>query len=682
MSEQYIYNEDQYYQEAFSRNIGLLTPSEQKVLKNSRVAIPGMGGVGGVHLMTMARSGIGRFNIADFDIFEPVNVNRQFGATASSFGRPKLDVMKEQALMVNPYLDINTFPDGLTADNLDEFLKDVDVVIDGLDFFSFDMRRLLFNTARQKGIHVITAGPMGFSSALLVFAPDRGMAFDEYFNITENMSSEDKSLAFALGLSPRPTHIRYMDFSRVDLKQKAGPSLNIACQLCAAMAGTETLRILLNRKGVKPVPYYFQFDPYLMKLKKGRLYFGNKNPVQKIKMNIVKKMIAANKTGQAEACPPEPVPSVFSDSDGPVSEEAKKILVKAGIQAPSGDNAQPWKFVLSDNRIRIMVDPDADKSFFNVDKIASIISCGAVIENVSIACTRFGINPEIRYSCADDSKDNYVGAEIVLGRGRQQEQDRQSMNDSMYEAIWQRHTNRTMYTKQNIPGSVLQECRDCILSFPGTRLYTLTRKEDLKKLAAIIYRVDRIRTENRALHEHLNKMIRFTPDQEQKTCDGLPLKNLEAGFAGELFLKFTRPWPIMNFINMTGAGRMVALHSYKSTVCSSAVMMLAADGMKTENFITGGRALQRIWLTLTRLGWHVQPMAAAPLFFMRMALGKGHEFSAKHRRLLESVKDQYFSLFPGLDEKNAQIMLFRIGKGRPVKHLTRRRQPETFLENA
>ncbi len=66
-----IHTKEQYIAEAFSRNIGLLTEAEQEKLANATVAIPGMGGVGGIHLITMVRTGIGRFHIADFDTFEP-----------------------------------------------------------------------------------------------------------------------------------------------------------------------------------------------------------------------------------------------------------------------------------------------------------------------------------------------------------------------------------------------------------------------------------------------------------------------------------------------------------------------------------------------------------------------------------------------------------------------------------
>ena len=69
------------YDDAFSRNIGWVTRAEQAALRNKRVAIAGMGGVGGVHLLTLVRLGIGAFHIADFDTFDVANFNRQVGAS-------------------------------------------------------------------------------------------------------------------------------------------------------------------------------------------------------------------------------------------------------------------------------------------------------------------------------------------------------------------------------------------------------------------------------------------------------------------------------------------------------------------------------------------------------------------------------------------------------------------------
>src|SRR5437870_7814832 len=97
------------YEEAFSRNIGWVTEAEQQVLRGKRVAIAGLGGVGGVHLLTLARLGIGKFNIADFDRFDLANFNRQIGATMPTLGRSKVEVLATMAKEINPELEIQTF---------------------------------------------------------------------------------------------------------------------------------------------------------------------------------------------------------------------------------------------------------------------------------------------------------------------------------------------------------------------------------------------------------------------------------------------------------------------------------------------------------------------------------------------------------------------------------------------
>ena len=81
------------YEEAFSRNLGWLTEWEQQALRYKRIAIAGMGGVGGFHLLTLVRFGVGVFNIADGDAFDLVNFNRQAGATLESIGHSKVAVM-------------------------------------------------------------------------------------------------------------------------------------------------------------------------------------------------------------------------------------------------------------------------------------------------------------------------------------------------------------------------------------------------------------------------------------------------------------------------------------------------------------------------------------------------------------------------------------------------------------
>ncbi len=139
------------YEEAFKRNRGLITEEEQEKLRNSRVAIAGMGGVGGVHLVTLARLGIGNFSIADPDIFELANFNRQFGATLSNLGQNKAEAMARVAIDINPKLDLRVFPDAIEQRNVDTFLSGASLFIDGLDFFAIEARRIALSLRSRAG---------------------------------------------------------------------------------------------------------------------------------------------------------------------------------------------------------------------------------------------------------------------------------------------------------------------------------------------------------------------------------------------------------------------------------------------------------------------------------------------------------------------------------------------------
>lgn len=278
------------YEEAFSRNIGWLTRQEQDSLRHKRVAIAGLGGVGGVHLLTLCRLGIGKFHLADFDTFDLANFNRQAGATVGSLGQNKLDVMLRQARDINPELEIKAFPDGVTADNLDAFLDGVDLFLDGLDFFAFEARQAVFAACASKGIPAVTAAPLGMGTAVLNFLPG-GMSFDDYFRLNDGAEAE-KPLRLLMGLAPARLQMGYLvDPSTVDLANRKGPSTIMACQLCAGVAATEALKILLGRGPVRSAPRGYHFDAYRNKLALTWRPGGNRNPLQRVLISLAKRKL-------------------------------------------------------------------------------------------------------------------------------------------------------------------------------------------------------------------------------------------------------------------------------------------------------------------------------------------------------------------------------------------------------
>src|SRR5690606_20242711 len=107
-----------FHEEAFARNDGLISRIEQRVLGHKKIAIAGLGGVGGVHLINLVRTGLRRFHLAELDSFEIANFNRQYGATLDSIGKKKLETMKNEALRINPHLEIEDFPEGVNSNNV------------------------------------------------------------------------------------------------------------------------------------------------------------------------------------------------------------------------------------------------------------------------------------------------------------------------------------------------------------------------------------------------------------------------------------------------------------------------------------------------------------------------------------------------------------------------------------
>lgn len=254
------------YGNAFSRNIGWVTDAEQQILRNARVAIAGLGGVGGAHLLTLARLGIGGFHVADFDDFEVHNFNRQVGALVSTLGRPKAEVLAEMASDINPEARIRSFGQGVTPDNLDEFLDGVDIYVDGIDFFAIEARRMLFRACHERGIPALTAAPLGMGVSLLYFRPG-GMSFEDYFQV-EGKAEQEQYARFIAGLSPAMLQNGYLaEPSAINFGERRGPSTMMSCDLCAGVMGVSVLKVLLKRGPIRAAPWAMQFDAYHQKLR-------------------------------------------------------------------------------------------------------------------------------------------------------------------------------------------------------------------------------------------------------------------------------------------------------------------------------------------------------------------------------------------------------------------------------
>lgn len=276
------------YSEAFSRNQGLIAPRLQKKLQSACVAVAGMGGVGGFYLSALARSGVGKFKIADFDEYELANFNRQYGASMSTVGRKKVDVMAEMLRDINPEIEIEVFSEGVTHENLDQFLDGATIVIDAIDLFVPDWHRILTNSAVSRGLVVLAAVPVGYGAGMVAFSSS-GSSFDDYFSWDDSLSAEEKILRLALGFAPAGFHTKYIDPTTVSLTEKRGPSSVAGCMLCGGLVATQVIMAIDDDTEIITAPNYCHIDLRFCRVKRGKLRWGNSGLLQRLKMAIAKK---------------------------------------------------------------------------------------------------------------------------------------------------------------------------------------------------------------------------------------------------------------------------------------------------------------------------------------------------------------------------------------------------------
>lgn len=590
---------------AFSRNLGWLSEAEQARLKQARVAIAGLGGVGGNHLLTLARLGVGVFNLADYDSFDLANFNRQAGAAMSTLGRPKLEVMRAAVLDIDPGLDLRCFPEGVTEANLDAFLGDAQVYVDGLDFFALDMRRQVFDAALARGIPVVTAAPLGMGVALLVFLPG-GPSFEDYFRL-EGHSPEEQALRFLVGLAPRLLQRSYLvDDARVDLRGGRGPSTAMACMLCAGVAATETLKLLLGRGPVRGVPWGLQYDAYRQKFVRTFRPGGNAHPLNRLLLGLARRRLRTH-----EARPPETPP-----------ENVLERILDAARWAPSGDNTQPWRFeILGARALRIHAWDTRASCVYDLDGRASQIAHGALLETLAIAASAHGLDARIQRR--EDSPDTAPVYEVefveVPGLAP----------DPLADFIAARTVDRRPYRLVPLNEAQKRALTDAVA--PDFEVVWLERLPERWAMAKLLFHNAWLRlTLPEAYRVHREVIAwnaRFSRDKVPDRAIGLD----------PLTLRLTRwamqSWARVRFFNRGWVGTLLPrleLDVLPALACAAHFAIVARKPPENPaDDVAAGRALARFWLTATRLGLALQP-EMTPLVFSRYVWA-GRAFTSEPR---------------------------------------------------
>ncbi|MEK7510770.1 MAG: ThiF family adenylyltransferase [Patescibacteria group bacterium] len=203
-----------YYAERTDRNIPWITEAEQYALLDKVVGIAGCGGMGAAIAQIFLRLGVGEIRIADPEVFEVSNINRQFAARRDTVGQSKAFATAHMLRAISDDTTIVVYPQGLTEHTVESFVDGCDLIIDEIEFWNVGSCIVLHQAARTQGIPIVNGLTVGFASYLHLFEPEsmavetmlgfsrkEALALEHHFvNRTASQSKRDRVMQAVLAV--------------------------------------------------------------------------------------------------------------------------------------------------------------------------------------------------------------------------------------------------------------------------------------------------------------------------------------------------------------------------------------------------------------------------------------------------------------------------------------------------
>jgi molybdopterin/thiamine biosynthesis adenylyltransferase len=281
------------YAEMTTRNCGFVTEDEQAQLRAACVFIPGVGGMGGAAFMALVRAGVGRFVIADIDVFEVSNLNRQLFARADTIGELKAEAAARLAREINPDVTIEVLGAEWT-ERLPDILPRVAVAINGTDDAAAGAE--YYRQCRTHGRTLIDAYASPLPSVTVVRPqdprleerlgyPTLGVPWQA---ITKDMAIEClmREIEYVLVHSSSHKHVDLDVAAEVAAGKRSRFSFSTMVTMAGTMMAEEAIRVILSRPGGTDYRGYF-FNPHAQRVERPLAA-----PVALVKRALVRRFMA------------------------------------------------------------------------------------------------------------------------------------------------------------------------------------------------------------------------------------------------------------------------------------------------------------------------------------------------------------------------------------------------------
>jgi nitroreductase/molybdopterin/thiamine biosynthesis adenylyltransferase len=623
------------------RNRNKLTRAEQAKIGRLKIALAGLS-VGNAIANALALEGaFGELRLADFDTLDLSNMNR-IHCAVHHIGLNKAVIAARQIFEQNPYANLVLYTDGVTPENMEEFLDGadgsgrVDLVLDECDsvYIKFKLRE----EARARRLPVIME------------TSDRGMLDIERFDLEPDRPllhglAGDVTAEQVAKLPPQerlPLILHILGIETMSARLAAsmlefGRSLRGISQLGSdVVLGGATTTIVVRRFGLG------------MPLESGRVFVD------------VNGLLS------------EPRPPEYARRDAADAQWRKELaqvreLVDAAMHAPSEGNRQPWRFVYRGEDRTLLVYQDRTRTGGPGDDVGrqmALIAIGAAIENICVAVG--GQQRKATVQLFPDPKDPDLIAALRF------EPRPESHDDPLVTQIRQRMTNRQLGTRAHL-SAVHAQVLSAAARDSGAKLQLCTARETIDELSRLLTEAERIRLLSPVLQGELLHTLRWNDEEVEKTRDGISVESYSTSGGEAAMLRIIRSSQVIKLLRDVNGGGALTASLFQAIASSACVGLLTISGTGPDAFVRGGRAMQQVWLTATALGIATHPVNSFISMLARVERYQGAGLTKEEIRAVFDLREQFNRCF-NVSMSDAEILLFRLTYADPSPHRSMRRR--------
>ncbi|TCD01051.1 Rv1355c family protein [Pedobacter psychroterrae] len=660
----HLLDEEEFVEMRTNRNIYKITREERDVLGRQKIGVVGLS-VGQSISVTMAMErSFGEIRLADFDLLELTNLNR-IRTGLHNLGLPKVVIVAREIKEIDPFLKVTLFKDGMTEENMDRFFCEggkLDIIVDECD--GLDIKILLRHKAKSLGVPVVMdASDRGtLDVERFDLEPDRPILHGlidhlDHTKVKYMKTNEDK-VPYMLPMVGLHTMSERLKASMVEVGQSIStwPQLASAVTLGGALGADVCRRIALDQ--------YHDSGRYFVDLEE---LVGDKNPSPDERY-VVK-----------DYCAKPLLPEEMRDTTTPLvnksfilNKQQIEQLVSAAILAPSAGNNQPWMWYANQGNLFLFHNQTVSVSWSDFDEITSNISFGAAIENLKIEAGKLGLQVASSFFPVKENKRlaaafTFSTSEIAYGK-------------ELAPGIALRLTNRKKGNGQKLSREIIASLKSVAELSDGAVLEIVENDEDVQKIADIVAKVERMRfLYPQGHHEFYNSELRWTDEEALETKTGLDIRSLELSESEKAGLFVAKSPGVIKLLNEWGGGAAFEKLSKTAVLSSAGIGLITMPEYSAENFIKGGEAVQRVWLTANLNGLSIHPVSAPIFFLARLNEGNGAEMTTDMIKELEELEATLNKIFSSLEKKQG-IFMFRLSYADDASVRSFRKPVEEILQ--